>query len=64
MKHVTEIELHKENGEQNNAKEDKLHSTNFEVKMENRKVEEIITYSMDQQIFKFKADSASNQEIF
>ena len=32
---VTEIELPKENGEQNNAKEDKLLTTNFEVKAEN-----------------------------
>ena len=38
MKHVTEIELHKENGEQNNAKEDKLLTTNFGVKMENWKI--------------------------
>ena len=35
VKHVTEIELPKENGEQNNAKEDKLLTTNFEVKVEN-----------------------------
>ena len=32
---VTEIELPKENGEQNNAKEDKFLITNFEVKVEN-----------------------------
>ena len=32
---VTEIELPKENWEQNNAKEDKLLTTNFEVKAEN-----------------------------
>ena len=33
--HVTEIELLKENGERNNVKEDKLLTTNFEVKVEN-----------------------------
>ena len=57
VKHVTEIELPKENGEQNNAKEDKLLTINFEVKVENRKVEGFITYSTDQQIFKFKVNS-------
>ena len=56
LKHVTEIELPKENGEQNYAKEDKLLTTNFEVKVENRKVEGLITYSTDQQIFKFKVE--------
>ena len=35
---VTEIELPKVNGEQNNAKEDKLPTTNFEVKVENQKL--------------------------
>ena len=43
MKDVTEIDLPKENGEQNNAQEDKL--LHFEVKVENRKVEGLITYS-------------------
>ena len=38
VKHMTEIELPKENGEQNNAIEDKLLTTNFEVKVENRKL--------------------------
>ena len=33
VKHVTEIELPKENVEQNNAKEDELLTTNFEVKV-------------------------------
>ena len=63
MKHVTEIELPKENGEQNNAKENKLLTTNFEVKVENRKVEGLITYSTDQQIFKFKVNSGTDQEV-
>ena len=44
---VTEIELPIENGEQINAKEDKLITTNFEIKIENRKVEGLITYSTD-----------------
>ena len=35
VKHETEIELLKENGEQNNAKDDKLLTINFEVKVEN-----------------------------
>ena len=60
---VTEIELPKENGKQNNAKEDKLLTTNFEVNAENRKDEELITYSTDQQIFKFKVNSATDQEV-
>ena len=32
---VTEIELPKENGEQDNAKEDKILTTNFEMETEN-----------------------------
>ena len=56
MKHVTEIELPKENGEQNNAKEDKLLTTNFEVKVEN--------FSTDHQIFKFKVNSVTDQEVW
>ena len=39
MKDVTEIDVPKENGEHSNAKENKLLTTNFEVKVENRKVE-------------------------
>ena len=61
---ATEIELPKENGEQNNAKEDKLLTTNFEVKAENQKVEGLITYSTDQQIFKFKVKSGTDQEVW
>ena len=53
----TEIELPKENGEQNYAKEDELLTTNFET--ENRKVEGLITYSTDQQIFKIKVNSGT-----
>ena len=58
---VTEILLPKENGEQNNAKEDKLLTTNFEVKAENQKAEGLITYLTVQQIFKFKVNSGTNQ---
>ena len=46
--------------EQNIVKENKLLSTNFKVKIENRKVERLITYSWDQQIFKFKDNSGIN----
>ena len=63
MKHVTEIELPKENGEINNAKKDKLLTTNSEVKVENRNVG-FITYSTDQQIFKFKVNSLTDQEVW
>ena len=59
VKHVTEIELSKENGEQNNAKEDKLLTTKFEVKIENRKIEGPIIYSMDEQIVKFNLNSGN-----
>ena len=61
---VTEIELPKENGEQNNAKEDEHLTTNFEMQSENRKVEGLITYSIDQQIFKFKVKSGTDQEVW
>ena len=64
MKYVTEIELPKENGEQNNAIEDKLLTTNCEVKMENQKVEGVISYSFKQQIVKFKVNSGTNQELW
>ena len=64
MEDVTEIELPKGNGEQNNAIEGKLLNTNFGVKAENRKVEGLITYSTDQQIFKFKVKSGTDQEVW
>ena len=47
-----------------NVQEDKLLATNFEVKVENRKVEGLITYSTDQQIFKFKVNSGTDQEVW
>ena len=57
---VTEIELPKENGEQ----KDKLLTTSFAMEIENRKVEGLITYSTDQQIFKFKVKSGTDQEVW
>ena len=56
-KSVIEIEPPQENGEQENGKEDKLLTTTFQIEIENRKVEGLITYSTDQQIFKFKVNS-------
>ena len=49
---VTEIQTYENNGEQN-KQENKLLTTNFEVKVKNRKVEGLITYSTDQQMLKF-----------
>ena len=51
------IEPSKENGEQEIGKQDKLLTTKFQIEIENRKVEGLITYSTDQQIFKFKVNS-------
>ena len=56
-KSVIEIEPPQENGEQENGKQDKLLTTTFQIEIENRKVEGLITYSTDQQIFKFKVNS-------
>ena len=56
-KSVIEIEPSKENGEQEIRKQDKLLITTFQMEIENRKVEGLITYSTDQQIFKFKVNS-------
>ena len=56
-KSVNEIEPSKENGEQEIGKQDKLLTTTFQIEIENRKVEGLITYSTDQQIFKFKVNS-------
>ena len=52
-----EIEPPKENREQDIGKQDKLLTTTFQIEIENRKVEGLITYSTDQQIFKFKVNS-------
>ena len=56
-KYVIDIEPPKENGEQEIGKQDKLLTTTFQMEIENRNVEGLITYSTDQQIFKFKANS-------
>ena len=56
-KSVIEIDPQKENGEQENGKQDKLPITTFQIEIENRKVEGLITYSTDHQIFKFKVNS-------
>ena len=56
-KSVIEIEPPQENGEQENGKQDKLLTTTFQIEIESRKVEGLITYSTDQQIFKFKVNS-------
>ena len=45
---VIEMQIYENNREQN-KQEDKLLTTNFEVKVKNRKVEGLITYSTDQQ---------------
>ena len=56
-KSVIEIESPEENREQEIGKQDKLLTTTFQIEIENRKVEGLITYSTDQQIFKFKVNS-------
>ena len=60
---VTEMQIYENIGEQN-KQENKLLTTNFEVKVENRKVEGLITYSTDQQIFKLKVNSGTDQEVW
>ena len=54
---MIEIEPSKENGEQEIGKQDKLLTTIFQIEIENRKVEGLITSSTDQQIFKFEVNS-------
>ena len=54
---VIEIEPPRENGQQEIGKQDKLLTSTFQIEIENRKVEGLITYSTDQQIFKFKVNS-------
>ena len=61
---VIEIEPPKENGKQEIGKQDKLLTTKFQREIENRKVEGLITYSTGQQIFKFKVNSGSSQELW
>ena len=52
-----EIDPPQENGEQKIGKQDKLLTTTFQIEIENRKVKGLLTYSTDQQIFKFKVNS-------
>ena len=61
---MIETEPPKENGEQEIGKQDKLLTTKFQIEIENRKVKGLITYSTDQQIFKFKVNSGNNQELW
>ena len=56
-KSVIEIEPPKENGEQEIGKQDKLLTMTFQIEIINQNVEGLITYSTDQQIFKFKSNS-------
>ena len=60
---VIEMQTYENNGEQN-KQEEKLLTTNFEVKVENRKVEGLITYSTDQQLFKLKVNSGTDHEVW
>ena len=60
---VAEMQTYGNNGERN-EQEDKLLTTNFEVEVENRKVEELISYSTDQHIFKFKVNSGTDHEVW
>ena len=57
------MQTYENNGEQN-KQEDKLLTTNFEVKAENRKVEGLIPHSTDHQIFKFKVNSGTDQGVY
>ena len=62
---LNQMQTYENNGKKN-GQENKLLTTptNFEVKVENRKVEGLITYSTDQQIFKFKVNSGTDQELW
>ena len=61
---MIEIEPPKENGEQETGKQDKLLTTTFQMDIENCKVEGLITYTTEQQIFKLKVNSGSSQELW
>ena len=63
-KSVIEIEPPKENGEQEIGKQDKLLTSTFQIENENQNIEGLVTYSTDQQIFKFKLNSGNNQEMW
>ena len=57
------MQTYENNGEQN-KQENKILTTNFEVKVENRKVEGLITYSTGQQKLKLKVNSRTDQEVW
>ena len=57
------MQTYQNNGKQN-GQENKLLTTNFEVIVENRKVEGLIAYSTDQHIFKLKVNSGTDQEVW
>ena len=61
---TNEIEPSTKNGEQDVGKQNKLCTTNFQVEIENRIVEGLITYSFEHQIFEIKANSGNNQEFW
>ena len=63
-KSVIEIEPPKDNREQEIGKQNKLLTNKFQIEIENQKVECLITYSAEQQIFKFKVNSGNNQELW
>ena len=48
----------------NIGKENQLLSTNIIVEIENQEVEGLITYSLDQLLFKFKVNSGNNLELW
>ena len=60
---LNQMQAYENNGEQNKQEEELL-TTNFEVKVQNRKVEGLITSSTDQHIFKLKVNSATDQELW
>ena len=53
-----------ENDREQNKPDKKNLTTNFEVKVKNRKVEGLITNSNDLQIFKIQVNSGTDQEVW
>ena len=60
---LNQMQTYENNGEQN-VQEEELLTTNFEVKVENQKVEGLIIYSTDPQMFKLKVNSETDQEVW
>ena len=60
---VAEMQTYENNGEPN-IQDNKILTTNFEVNVENQKAQGLITYSAEQQIFKFKVNSGTDQEVW